>query len=256
MRFDIQYPYTPENSKIYNEIVVLQRYYDENWIEVALCQIKPALDREIKVLKHNYQNDFMKYSIEDFEKADKRNSEIDSLNNHITNGFEGVEDDKKGVVICANRFILSSLAFSPLRVREEEGKKVVYLNPFGTYWGKQKFHPTYGNGNGYLLTLNAAHLKSLAPFYNGVKTRFILGIFSYFDGMDEKLYEKIKAFSDSGYVLIPENDYCYLNLEDNVILKKEVSNAEMKKKKLTISDVPVTLFLKVLIRGAYSKIRY
>jgi len=108
MRFDIQYPYTPENSKIYNEIVVLQRYYDENWIEVALCQIKPALDREIKVLKHNYQNDFMKYSIEDFEKADKRNSEIDSLNNHITNGFEGVEDDKKGVVICANRFILSS----------------------------------------------------------------------------------------------------------------------------------------------------
>ncbi|AAM25110.1 hypothetical protein M2349_000439 [Caldanaerobacter subterraneus subsp. tengcongensis MB4] len=257
MRFDIKYPYTPENSEIYNEIAVLQRYYDEHWIEVAPSQIKPILDGEIKVLKHNYQNDLMKYLVEDFEKADKRNSEIDSLNNHITNGFVGIEDSEKGIVICANRFTLSSLAFSPLRVRKEEGKKIVYLNPFGTYWGRQKFHPTYGNGNGYQLTLKtAAHLKSLAPSYNGVRTRYILGIFPYFKEVDEELYKKLKAFSDSGYVIIPENEYCFLNLEDNVTLKEYVLNEKKSSKKLTTQDVPIMLLLKVLIRGMYSKIKY
>ncbi|MGB9808658.1 MAG: glycosyl hydrolase family 57 [Caldanaerobacter sp.] len=261
VRFDIRYPYTPEDSEIYNEIAVLQRWYDENWIEVAPSQIKPSLEGEIKVVKHNYQNDLMKYSIEDFERADKRNEEIDSLNNHITNGFIGVEGNGKGVIISANRFTLSSLAFSPLRVRKKKTGKVVYLNPFGTYWGKQKFHPTYGNGNGYRLTLKtAAHIKSLAPSYNGVREKYILGIFPYVKEIDEKMYQNIKAFSDSGYVMIPDNEYVFLDFEDNVNIIKTVldkeGNKTKGKKKLTTQDIPLTLLLKVLIRGLYSKVRY
>jgi hypothetical protein len=261
MRFDIKYPYTPENSEIYNEIAVLQRFYDENWIEVAPSQIKPFLEGEIKVVKHNYQNDLMKYSIEDFERADKRNVELDSLNNHITNGFVGVEGNGKGVIISANRFTLSSLAFSPLRVKKKGFYKVVYLNPFGTYWGKQKFHPTYGNGNGYRLTLKtAAHIKSLAPSYNGVREKYVLGIFPYLGEINEKMYQNIKAFSDSGYVMISDNEYACLDFEDNVnIVKATLDKDENKtkvKKKLTTQDVPLMLFLKVLMRGLYSKVRY
>ncbi|MEQ2130516.1 glycosyl hydrolase family 57 [Caldanaerobacter subterraneus KAk] len=261
MRFDIKYPYTPENSEIYNEIAVLQRFYDENWIEVAPSQIKPFLEGEIKVVKHNYQNDLMKYSIEDFERADKRNVELDSLNNHITNGFVGVEGNGKGVIISANRFTLSSLAFSPLRVKKKGSYKVVYLNPFGTYWGKQKFHPTYGNGNGYRLTLKtAAHIKSLAPSYNGVREKYVLGIFPYLGEIDEKMYQNIKAFSDSGYVMISDNEYACLDFEDNVNIVKTVldkdENKTKVKKKLTTQDVPLMLLLKVLMRGLYSKVRY
>jgi hypothetical protein len=258
-RLDIQYPYTEEKHEIYNEYAALQRYCDDGWIEVIPFQLNPDFEgTTVSVIKHNYQEDTGTYDLEDFKNADIKNEKLDSFNNHITNGFVGVSDGKKGLVIAADRFSLSSPAFCPMRTKVVMGRRSVFLNPFGTYFGRQRHHTTHGSGLGYLVSLAASvQLKSLAPAFNGVRTGFSLSLFP-FEGNapDGNLYRQLRNFCDSYNILMPPNQYIEIHTEDNVSMNQRSQNQNpgkqmFSRKKKTSRNIPLSLKLKILFGGRF-----
>lgn len=259
-RLDIQYPYTEEKHEIYNEYAALQRYCDDNWIEVIPFQLNPEFEgTSINVIKHNYQEDMAAYDLEDFKNADIKNEKLDSFNNHITNGFVGVSDGHKGLVIASDRFSMSSPAFCPMRTKVVMGRRFVYMNPFGTYFGRQRHHTTHGSGLGYLVSLAASvQLKSLAPAFNGVRTGFTLAMFPFKGNKPEiTLYNQIRNFCDSYNILIPSNQYIKIHAEDSVsmntgnIQNQNSGKQRISRKKKTSRNIPLSLKLKILFGGRF-----
>lgn len=115
VRMDIQYPYTQEKDVISNEVAVLGRFCDSNWVEVAPIQIRPQMSEKAYILKQNYQGDLNRYCVDDFMKANERNTILDSFNNHITAGFVGITDGETGLAVAVDRTRLNSMAFCPCR---------------------------------------------------------------------------------------------------------------------------------------------
>lgn len=226
VRMDIQYPRTPENDLISNEVAVLGHYYDSSWVETAPLQIKPLFSQPASVIKYNYQGDLSSYAITDFGKADPANSVMDSFNNHVTAGFTGVTDGHIGIIAAADRSRLSSMAFCPMRTVRAWYGPAVCLNPFGTYFGKQRHHRTYSGGLAQRLAVAASpYHRSLAPAYNGVRTSFMLGIFPFRGQIPEApVFNSVKAFCDGCGGFVPPNGYASECMKDNVELyrgKKE-----------------------------------
>ena len=209
VRMDIEYPYTPENDLLSNEVAVLGHFCDSSWIEAAPIQIRPLLSRPVSVIKYNYQGDLGSYDIADFEKADPRNAEMDSFNNHVTAGFVGVTDGNTGILVAADRSRLNSMAFCPMRSFRSGDAAGIYLNPFGTYSGRQRHHRTYSGGLAQKLAVAASpYHRSLAPAYNGVRTGFLLGIFPFRGKNIEPLtFRHVKAFCDGGMYFFPPNEF-------------------------------------------------
>lgn len=218
VRMDIQYPFTRENDLLSNEVAVLGHYCDSNWIEAAPVQIKPMFSRPVSVIKYNYQGDLSSYDLSDFEKADPANSEMDSFNNHITAGFVGATDGNTGIIVAADRNRLNSMAFCPMR----SFKTGISFNPFGTYFGKQRHHKTYSGGLAQKLVVAASpYHRSLAPAYNGVCTRFMLGLFPFRGGaLEPDTFHRIKAFCDGGVYFPRPNEYTAEPSKENVELHK------------------------------------
>jgi hypothetical protein len=76
----------------------------------------------------------------------------------------------------------SNFAFSPLKLRYDtsDGTFSIRANPFGTNFGRQYIPPTWGNGNGFDVTLLAGEqFAGAAPTYNGVSNNFNL-LFAFF----------------------------------------------------------------------------
>lgn len=220
VRMDIQYPHTPENDLISNEVAVLGHYYDSSWIETAPLQIKPLFSQPASVIKYNYQGDLSGYDISDFVKADPANSLMDSFNNHVTAGFTGVTDGNAGILVATDRNRLSSMAFCPMRTVKSWNGPGVCLNPFGTYFGKQRHHRTYSGGLAQRLAVAASpYHRSLAPAYNGVRTNFLLGIFPFAgQAPGVPVFNRVKAFCDGGARFVPPNGYASECLRDHVEL--------------------------------------
>jgi hypothetical protein len=220
VRMDMQYPYTAENDLLSNEVAVLGHYCDSSWIEVAPFQIKPLFSKPVSVIKYNFQGDLSRYEISDFEKADPKNSEMDSFNNHITAGFVGATDGNFGIVVATDRNRLNSMAFCPMRSFRTGNTSGICFNPFGTYFGRQRHHKTYGAGLAQKLVVAASpYHRSLAPAYNGVCTRFMLGLFPFNGGvLEPPAFNHIKAFCDGGVYFSRPNEYTEEPLKENVVL--------------------------------------
>jgi hypothetical protein len=220
VRLDIQYPYTAENDLLSNEVAVLGHYCDSNWIEVAPLQIKPLFSKPVSVIKYNYQGDLSRYEISDFEKADPKNSEMDSFNNHITAGFVGATDGNIGIAVATDRNRLNSMAFCPMRSFKSGNSTGISFNPFGTYFGRQRHHKTYGAGLAQKLVVAASpYHRSLAPAYNGVCTRFMLGLFPFMGGvLEPHTFNHIKAFCDGSVYFSRPNEYTEESSIENVAL--------------------------------------
>lgn len=259
MRAAIQYPYTKEEDLMYNEVAALQRYYDSKWVEVAPMQIHPILGDEIKVHKHNYQQDLSNYNISDFKKADPQNEVLDSFNNQISAGFIGVGDDKKGILVATHRYMLNSLAFCPMRTIKEQNKIHILLNPFGTYFGKQRNHATYGSGLAQEIAVySAPQFKSIAPAYNGVYESFMLGIFPYKgEEVEESLYKKVNLFCDGSSIIISPNSLTLDEHDENVKLHeksaKEVDATNVDSKSIAKS-LPLSLKMKLIWSALKAKL--
>ena len=196
---DVSYPYTAEHDAISTENSTLGRYTDMKWEETAPLCISFKNNGATSVIKRNFEGNISSFKTSSYGEADERNKALDSFNNQLSAGLVGLTDSEKGLIIGNARNVLSSMAYCPMRL-EESGQ--VKMNPFGTFFGKQRHHKNRsGDRIPLTYTLIAPQGKSLAPAYNGSRERSVICMLA-FEGTTpdgEKLSELL-AFSDGAYV--------------------------------------------------------
>lgn len=238
----VTYPYTREDAYVFNEIAALQRPQDDGWLEVRPFEINAGGIKGTSVLKYNYENDISSYSLDSFAEADPLNTELDSFNHQVTNGLMGVQNDSGGFLLAVQKQVANSMAFCPMRIRNG----TLFLNPFGTYFGKQRHHATYGSGLGAKAAIHSApQFFPLAPAYNGATEEVLVAIFSFDDKPSQALWEQAISFSNGS---IPDDellkDFCFPHkaLEtDRVIAQKKIT-----------SGIPIPLQVKIMLNGLKS----
>jgi hypothetical protein len=107
-------------------------------------------------------------------------------------------------LVAADADVRASFAFSPMRLRESEGQQKLWLNPFGSYHGRQlDYSHLDGDGIGADITeLFSSSLRPNGPSYNGERERFSLLLAPYAgDAPPEQLREDARAFFASPSVL-------------------------------------------------------
>lgn len=196
----VDYPYTVKEDLLHNIQQKLRRYLDLKWIEVAPFQIHPLLsatrDNPIKVWKHNYLGVTSWYEL-NYGQINPKNASLDSFNHQVTAGWVAVTDRKRGLLLGENAEILSSYAFCPMRLREQDGAQQLWLNPFGSYYGKQMdYSHMGGSGLGAEIAETASSsLRPNGPSYNGMSERFSLLLAPYAgDEPPESLRADARAF--------------------------------------------------------------
>ena len=79
------------------------------------------------------------------------------------------------------------------------------MNPFGSYFGKQRHH--FGRAKDEILgtyTLVAAQGKSIAPSYNGCSETAVIALYPITgNGISDKEKEEICAFADGALITAP-----------------------------------------------------
>jgi hypothetical protein len=195
----VNYPAT--RSRNYNKKKArrLQREYDNNWREVMPCEIRPALfgrrGSPLRVWKHNYCGHVSFYDLDYAEFS--KNRELDSFNNHITHAWVAVTDGLKGLLVAQTSDVNASFAFCPMRLRVAPEGERVFLNPFGSYHGKQLHYLTAYTGLGRQIALRMAdQLDPYAPSYNG-KTETISLLVAPYSGEEppEQIRRDAEAFA-------------------------------------------------------------
>ncbi len=211
----VKYPYTPELTSISTENSALGRYSDMEWKEAVPFQITPHFDGDVSVVKRNFMGDISSFRTRSFVEADEKNKKIDSFNHQLTGGFVGLTDGSCGLALANPRQVLSSMAHCPMRL-DEDG--TVHMNPFGTYYGKQRHH--FSRAKDQILeayTYVAAQGKPLAPSYNGNSETALTGLFA-FKGKEPE-GEKLRllcAFADGCVAVSDERSIVAPFYDDNV----------------------------------------
>ncbi len=236
VRTEINYPYTAETTSISTENSALGRYSDMKWSEAVPFQLTPEMKGDIKVLKRNFMGDISSFRTQSFPESDEKNSHLDSFNHQLTAGLVGLCDSNYTLITANARQVLSSMAHCPMRLDED---KTVHMNPFGTYYGKQRHH--FSRANGEVLdayTLVAAQGKPIAPSYNGCSETALLSLY-IFEGEleeDERLSEML-SFCDGAVLSCGENEAIEPFYGDNVRFEKAkedgISESKLKNPVMT-----------------------
>ena len=223
VRTTVKYPYTAETTSISTENSALGRYSDMEWKETVPFQITPKLNGDISVIKRNFMDDVSSFRTQSFPECDAKNDHIDSFNHQLTGGFVGLYDENGGIIIANARQVLSSMAHCPMRLEKD---KTVRMNPFGTYYGKQRHH--FGRAKDEILdtyTLVAAQGKSIAPSYNGSQETAIFGLYPMSkEGITVDERNEICAFADGTVITTNDNSSISPYSKDNVILHESKSD--------------------------------
>ncbi len=254
---DIQYPHTPEDSAIFNEIAALNRQSDNRWEEAAVLQFHPSFYGDVRLHKRNYCNEWSDYRLASFREAFDANQDIDSFNNHITNGLLGLEGADNSFYMASCRQVLSSMAWCPARLRHIAGQDQVWLNPYGTYFGRQRKHPTHGSGVGQQVApYSAPQYKSLAPAYNGAREQAVMALYFGPSGLAEAVRRDLCAFSD-GAVVIPGTNQAFAAAVYDFVTPTQPreSKATDEKKRNLANSTPLGLQLKVLGVALWSQVK-
>ena len=181
---EVSYAYTPKTQVIHNMIQKLRRLMDLRWIETAPFQLTPAFtalaENPLRVWKHNYMGVTSFYDL-NYGQINLKNSNLDSFNHQVTAGWVAVTNGKLGLLVGEDAQTLSSMAFCPMRLREQNGRQTVSLNPFGSYYGKQfDYSHLGGNGNGSaIIQAFSGALTPNGPSFNGKRLRFSLMLAPY-----------------------------------------------------------------------------
>lgn len=219
VRTTVNYPYTAETTSISTENSALGRYSDMKWTQDVPFQITPKLDGDISVIKRNFMNDISSFRTQSFPECDEKNTSLASFNHQLTGGLVGLYDEKGGIVIANARQVLNSMAHCPMRLEED---KTVRMNPFGTYYGKQRHH--FGRAKDQILgvyTLVTPQGKSIAPSYNGSSETAILGIYPVSDkGLSDEETLEICAFADGAVATAPESADVVPFTKDNITVRE------------------------------------
>jgi hypothetical protein len=179
-----RYAATPSTETIHNLTQKLRRMMDLRWIEVGPCQLHPAIEapveKSLRVWKHNYLGITAYYDL-NYGQINPHNRNLDSFNHQVTAGWVAASDGKRGLLLGENAEELTSMAFCPMRLREQKGVQRLWLNPFGSYHGKQASYSHLGaTGLGAdFLKAFSGFLKPNGPSFNGQTLRFSLMIAPY-----------------------------------------------------------------------------
>lgn len=228
VRMTVNYPYTEENFSVSTENSALGRFTDIKWTEAVPFQLTPMLCGDISVIKRNFSDDISSYRTQSFPECDSLNKSVDSFNHHLTNGMTGLYDEKGGIIVANSRQVLSSMAYCPMRLEKD---KTVRMNPFGTYFGKQRHH--WSRTKGQILdvyTLVASQGKSIAPAYNGSSETAVLGLYPLNkNSFTDKEREELCAFCDGAVAVIPENPDLAVFTQDNISVREGNSDGIKEK---------------------------
>jgi hypothetical protein len=181
---EVSYAATPKRQVIHNLTQKLRRLMDLRWMETAPFQLTPAFDapaeRALRIWKHNYMGITSFYDL-DYGRINPKNRELDSFNHQITAGWVAVSNGSQGLLIGEDARTLSSMAFCPMRLREQNGQQNISLNPFGSYYGKQlDYSHLGGNGNGtVIMQAFSGALQPNGPSFNGETLHFSLMLAPY-----------------------------------------------------------------------------
>ena len=171
------------------------------------------------MVKRNFMDDVSSFRTQSFPECDPQNAYLASFNHQLTGGFVGLYDENGGIVIANARQVLNSMAHCPMRLEKD---KTVRMNPFGTYYGKQRHH--FSRAKDQVLnvyTLVAAQGKSIAPSYNGSSETAVLGIYPlYKDGLSDEEKAEICAFSDGAVVSAPVDSDVAPHTKDNITVRE------------------------------------
>ena len=206
VRANIQYPYTPETYSFSTQSSALGRNYDVQWQQAAPFQITPRLEGELHVVKRNFNCAVSDFPVKSFRESVPENENMSSFNHQLTGGFVGVSNGETGLLLANARQISGSMAHCPMRLKRSNGQDQIRLNPFGTYAGPQRVHPTRGNGSiGEAFVIVAPQSRSLAPAYNGAEETAIMALFGY-GGLrpQGEALRQACAFADGAVLLEPE----------------------------------------------------
>ncbi|MBR3768293.1 MAG: hypothetical protein IKL10_08685 [Clostridia bacterium] len=219
VRTTVNYPYTAETVSISTENSALGRFCDMKWTQAVPFQITPTLDGDIRILKRNFMDDISEFRAKSFPECDKNNKKLASFNHQLTAGLVGLYDEKGGIIIANARNVLSSMAHCPMRL-EEDG--TVRMNPFGTYYGKQRHH--FSRSKNQIIdvyTLVASQGKSIAPSYNGSTETALLGLYPMSsEGLSPEEKEEICAFADGAVLLASDNSPVISFNRDNISVRE------------------------------------
>lgn len=222
-RVDVLYPHTAERTSISTENSSLGRFSDMSWLEAVPFQITPSLDGDVSVIKRNYMGDISTFRTKSFGQCDEKNRVLSSFNHQLTAGMVGLTNGDAGIIVANARQVLGAMAHCPMRLDENE---VVHMNPFGTYYGKQRHHWSRTNGQIYdTYTLVTPQSKSIAPAYNGNHEIAMLGLSCFGGDMPEdKALSDIISFCDGAVALENEDNILAPFYDDNVIIKDAKSD--------------------------------
>lgn len=181
---DVRYPETPKRDLLHTVQQKLRRYIDLGWIEVAPFQLhfgpSGSRERPLRVWRENYLGVVSHYDL-DYGRINPKNADLDSFNHHVTAGWVAVSDGERGLLVAQSAGVLASYAFAPMRLREVGGKQYLWINPFGSYHGRQMdYSHLGGNGLGAEIAVRkGAQFRPNAPSYNGRHEFFSLLIAPY-----------------------------------------------------------------------------
>jgi hypothetical protein len=181
---EARYAATSAGETIHNMTQKLRRLIDLHWEEVAPFQVHPRLEaraeKPLRVWKHNYMGITAYYDL-NYGQINPRNRNLDSFNHQVTAGWVAVSDGERGLLVGENADVLASMAFCPMRLRERKGLQQVWMNPFGSYYGRQASYAHLGAtglGEDFLKALSG-FLKPNGPSYNGQTLHFSLLLAPY-----------------------------------------------------------------------------
>ena len=224
-RCSVQYPYTKEDHEISTQASNLGRYSDPRWRQTAPFEWTLKLSDQARVTKRNFMDDLSFYPLSDFWRAFPQNENISSINHQLTGGVLSVSDEKGGLLLSHARQVLGSMAHCPLRLQSLGTVRQLSLNPFGSYFGPQRYYPSRGNGSSMELYLAAApQARPLAPAYNGAWEQSVQALFPM-DGLspDDETLRQALAIADGAVAL--DCDGPFRPFEgDNVKLHQAVGN--------------------------------
>jgi hypothetical protein len=181
---EARYAATPSCESIQNMTQKLRRLMDLHWVEVAPFQLHPALEalahNPLRIWKHNYLGITSYYDL-NYGQINPRNRNLDSLNHQVTAGWVAISDGKCGMLLGEDAEALASMAFCPMRLRERKGVQHLWMNPFGSYYGRLPSYSHLGGtglGEAFLKAFSG-FLKPNGPSYNGQTLNFSLLLAPY-----------------------------------------------------------------------------
>ncbi len=204
---DITYPDTPRTKIFKPGIPQLARIYDPGWQQVAPCPLYPAMRASKKqpftVHKRNYLGVDSQYTI-DYFKHSRKNLDLANVNNHITAEYVAVSNGEEFIAVAKDNATLSNFAFCPLQVSHNFFTGfTVSLNPFGTFFGRQYYQPTWGRGRGFQAAiLNGDQYHSGACTYSGTTQRFALAIVHGKSTLPAKLKQQLISYANQPCALM------------------------------------------------------